>query len=152
MGSAQKSTLHRTACDYCRQQRLKCLRDEGDFQCHQCSRLGRACFMAEARRPERPPQTSRRDASPYAFGYHTIQSCKKYREPKSAVHSQPTVDLGTDPPDGNRFLNASMISNTHGDLYNLINSEENVNPPNLEIPRLFEATLNRECPDWETQP
>ncbi|KAI1860365.1 uncharacterized protein JN550_011517 [Neoarthrinium moseri] len=56
-----RSALRRTACDICRQQRLKCLRDAHRPSCQRCSRLGKTCVMAEARRagrPRKPTETS----------------------------------------------------------------------------------------------
>ncbi|KAH8203556.1 hypothetical protein TruAng_002304 [Truncatella angustata] len=54
MNSSGRNALRRTACDCCRQQRLKCLRDENQANCQRCIRLGKPCQMAATRRPGRP--------------------------------------------------------------------------------------------------
>ncbi|KAK7753786.1 hypothetical protein SLS62_004151 [Diatrype stigma] len=52
---ANKSSLRRTACDRCRMQKLKCLRDdEGQPRCIRCTRLNVACEVGRTGRPGRP--------------------------------------------------------------------------------------------------
>ncbi|RYP70895.1 hypothetical protein DL771_005145 [Monosporascus sp. 5C6A] len=54
MAYAPKSSLRRTACDRCRAQKLRCLRDGTHPKCTRCTRLGVACEVGRAGRPGRP--------------------------------------------------------------------------------------------------
>ncbi|RYO85937.1 hypothetical protein DL766_005745 [Monosporascus sp. MC13-8B] len=54
MAYVPKSSLRRTACDRCRAQKLRCLRDGTQPKCTRCTRLGVACEVGRAGRPGRP--------------------------------------------------------------------------------------------------
>ncbi|RYP06491.1 hypothetical protein DL764_003142 [Monosporascus ibericus] len=54
MADVAKSSLRRTACDRCRAQKLRCLRDGTQPKCTRCTRLGVACEVGRAGRPGRP--------------------------------------------------------------------------------------------------
>jgi hypothetical protein len=68
MLSRQQSAVQRTACDRCRQQRLKCMRDETHDSCHRCTRLAKLCVMGQAKRPGRPKKTRPSDIDTNAYG------------------------------------------------------------------------------------
>ncbi|RYP47850.1 hypothetical protein DL768_006167 [Monosporascus sp. mg162] len=54
MAYVPKSSLRRTACDRCRAQKLRCLRDGTQPKCTRCTRLGVACEVGRAGQPGRP--------------------------------------------------------------------------------------------------
>lgn len=108
MSYMPRSSLRRTACDRCRTQKLKCLRDDGQPKCIRCTRLNVACEVGRPGRPGRPRKPDLAAAAAAAASTFSSSS-----SPNGAIGSWDAIDQQQDLFLGNELLD-SEIGN-HGE-------------------------------------
>ncbi|RYP68160.1 hypothetical protein DL770_008495 [Monosporascus sp. CRB-9-2] len=109
MAYVPKSSLRRTACDRCRAQKLRCLRDGTQPKCTRCTRLGVACEVGRAGRPGRPrrPGVTTTAAS----------SSSTSGDMRPADGSDETVQNATDASSQDRVLGNEYLPQRGGDYF-----------------------------------
>ena len=94
MTHAHKTSLRRTACDFCRAHKLKCLRDAANQpKCNRCTRLNRACQVGKAGRPGRP---RKQDSAGSAISTFSISARPVSVRDASDEHRQPAEGQARD--------------------------------------------------------
>lgn len=105
-----RNTSRRSACDRCREHKLRCLRDNSSQEpCRRCSRAGASCITGQALPPGRPVHGARLEKR----GNNTTSSKTRQATNLSdggISHASSALPLETDPnqPNGNDALPESM--------------------------------------------
>ena len=108
--SESKERMKRTACDFCREQKLKCTRTPSEtsieLPCVRCSRSGRQCVNNSSKRPGRP----RKPEKQQELGGQKRQE-RKYSETRTTTSSSIEPELSSSSM-SSVFTNANAATTT----------------------------------------